>query len=97
MYLCKNSIITGTVSYLIAWLVSYWGNLLFTFKVVNKNHRVRIIKDIVRNIIVYLFMQSTMYILFDILHINFAITSFISALVSPLVSYPIMKYWVFKK
>lgn len=96
MMVFNNSLISGAIAFFISWMISYWGNLLFTFKVENKNHKVKLFKDIIRNIIVLLFLQSIIYCLYDILRINFQIVSFIAALSAPIVSYPLMKYWVFK-
>ncbi len=90
------SIISVLLAFLFAWAVSFIFNSRITFKTDTKRSKIVIVKDFIRNVIVFIAMQLLTYVCINLLGLNHPITSFIAAGSSPVLSYPLMKYWVFK-
>ena len=85
---------------LLAWtgaaLVAYFGHIHFSFRV-QADHRAMSLRFAVLLGINFLLIAGFTYVLFGLLGVGYSVTSVLVSAATPLVTYPIGKYWVFRE
>lgn len=94
-YLIPHTIIATILGWVIGTVYSYFSHMLLTFKVQVK-HKTYIPKYILLTLISFIYNISGAWLLHDIMNIGYAISIFILSLIWPIVSYLIMKFFIFK-
>ena len=89
-----------TASLLCAWtgaaLVAYFGHIHFSYRV-QADHRAMSIRFAVLLGFNFLLTTVMTYVLYGLLGVDYTVTSVVVSASTPLVTYPIGKYWVFKE
>lgn len=88
------------ISTVTAWILSstasYFGHIHFSYKV-EADHERMSWKFIVMLGFHFLLTLAITYILTDLVHLEYSITTVITACLTPLATYPMGKFWVFKE
>lgn len=89
-----------TISTFLGWvasaLVAYFGHIHFSYRV-QANHKKMGIRYIALLGINFIQISSMTYILYELLGVDYSLTSLIVGLSVSLVSYPLGKFWAFKE
>ena len=89
-----------TASTLLAWtaaaLVAYFGHIYFSYRV-QADHKRMVLRFL--GLLGINFVQTALltWLLYDLLAVSYSVTSIIVGISSPVVSYPIGKWWVFNE
>ena len=77
-------------------LVSYFGHTIFTFKKTHKFSRKEFIKFIITNVTGLALNSLFTILLVNIMHTHYSTVLYPQAFITPLVTFLISKFWVFK-
>ena len=77
-------------------LVSYFGHTIFTFKKTHKFSRKEFVKFIITNITGLALNSLFAVLLVDVMHTHYSTVLYPQAFITPLVTFLISKFWVFK-
>ena len=87
----------NTLAFIIAFIVSYAGQSLWTFNHKQHTHKGSMLRFLVTQLLCSFVLNQGLYaLLLKLTHLDYMVASFIVLLTVPLATFTLSKYWAFK-